>query len=160
MGTITAQMLVGNPHPNHGGITPSHYLFLSENSRPAWLLIGQNIFEEAGPVSPRKTWVPTVENMLEDALLMIAIHIGKDQEIITMASDFCGKAIPERIEMYKDFSDSQRSLLYQRCRQVSSFPKIILTVFMGSTIEKQLSVLEHYKMDTEVCKPIYSRLSS
>ena len=35
MATLTPQILVGIPHPNHGGINPSHFLFLSENNRPA-----------------------------------------------------------------------------------------------------------------------------
>lgn len=33
MATFTAQILVGSPHPNHGGINPTYSLFLSENSR-------------------------------------------------------------------------------------------------------------------------------
>ena len=31
MASLTAQLLIGSPHPNDGGIIPSHYLFLSEN---------------------------------------------------------------------------------------------------------------------------------
>ena len=46
MGTVTAQILIGSPHPNDGGIIPSHYLFLSENDRPSWSLVGANIFQE------------------------------------------------------------------------------------------------------------------
>ena len=38
MATITAHILVGSAHPNHGGILRTHSLFLSENSRPAWTL--------------------------------------------------------------------------------------------------------------------------
>lgn len=39
MAAYTAQALVGQAHPNHGGITPTHRLYLSENSRPAWILL-------------------------------------------------------------------------------------------------------------------------
>ena len=45
MGTVTAQILIGSPHPNDGGIIPSHYLFLSENDRPSWTLVRANIFQ-------------------------------------------------------------------------------------------------------------------
>jgi len=74
MATMTAQILVGRPHTNHDGINPTHYLFLSENSRPAWVLVSQNIFPKEQRDHSRITWIPTVENMLEDALLMIALH--------------------------------------------------------------------------------------
>ena len=39
MGTLTAQMLVGSPHPQFGGILPSHTLYLTKNDRPAWTLV-------------------------------------------------------------------------------------------------------------------------
>ena len=46
MSTITAQILVGSPHPNKDGIIPSNYLFLSENSAPGWVLVRENIDNE------------------------------------------------------------------------------------------------------------------
>ena len=33
MATLTAQILIGSEHPYHGGMGPSHQLFLSENDR-------------------------------------------------------------------------------------------------------------------------------
>ena len=71
MGTFTAQILVGTPDLYHGGIIPTHYLFLSENDRPAWIL-------EDKSGSQNVVWVPTIEDILEDALLMIAVHVCKD----------------------------------------------------------------------------------
>jgi len=160
MATLTAQILVGHPHPNHDGINPTHYVFLSENDRPAWVLVRQNIFEERGRGIGKITWIPTVENMLEDALLMIAIHVCKNHEVTELAKGFCAKIESERIEVYSDLEEPHRKQLYQRCREISGFPKIIVSVFKGSTIERQLPVLEQYKMDVEVCIPIYSRLYS
>lgn len=93
MATLTAQILVGSPHPNHDGLNPSHYLFLSENDRPAWVLVHQNIFEEQKTDVGKITWIPTVENMLEDALLMVAIYIQKNHEIIEMAKSFLARLI-------------------------------------------------------------------
>ena len=158
MATLTAQILVGRPHPNHDGINPTHYVFLSENDRPAWVLVHQNIFRERG--TGKIIWIPTVENMLEDALLMIAIHVCNNNELITIANTFSAKIDSDRMELYSELDETHRNQLYQKCRQVSGFPKIIISVFRGSTIEKQLSVLQQYKMDVEVCAPIYSRLYS
>jgi len=53
-----------------------HYLFLSENSRAAWILVPQNVFRGFQPVrGPKITWIPTVENILEDALLVMALYV-------------------------------------------------------------------------------------
>jgi hypothetical protein len=160
MGTLTAQILVGSPHVNHDGVQPKNYLFLSENSMPAWILIPQNVFGEH-ITTKRITWIPSVENMLEDAFLMIAVHIINNSEIIELAKSFYDKIQQtDRLELYECFNDSQRKQLYEKCRHISKFPKVIISVFRHSTIQKQLKVIEQYKMDVEVCCPIYSRLYS
>ncbi|WP_152555240.1 hypothetical protein [Desulfonatronum thiodismutans] len=65
-----------------------------------------------------------------------------------------------RLELYDSFDDTQRRELYEKCRQLATFPKIILSVFTGSTLTGQLGVIEKYDMDIEVCTPAYVRLSS
>jgi len=74
MASLIAQILIGCPHPNHDRINTTHYLFLSENDRPGWVLVDQNISQEDRSSLPKITWIPTVENMLEDALLMVSYH--------------------------------------------------------------------------------------
>ncbi len=160
MATLTAQILVGYPHPYHDGINPTHYLFLSENSKPAWILVRQNIFQERKDDIGKITWIPTIENMLEDALLMIAIHICKDNEVIDLARNFCNKIELHYLELYSNFKEFQLKKLYEKCRRIKNYPKIIISIFRGSTIERQISVLENYEMDVEVCRPVYSRLYS
>ena len=60
--------------------------------------------------------------------------------------------------MYSDTTESQRRQLYERCREIPRFPKIVISTFKGSSVGKrQLSLLENYTMDVEVCTPIYSR---
>jgi hypothetical protein len=61
-------MLIGSSHPNHGGIVPTHELHLSENSRPAWLLSPLG-----GHRADAIAWIPTVEDILEDGLLMAGL---------------------------------------------------------------------------------------
>ena len=160
MATLTAQILIGEPHPFKDGIIPSHYLFLSENSQPSWKLVKTNIYQVNNKKLPEIAWNPTVENMLEDGLLMVAIHIVKNKEIIKIAKDFSSKIDSQTLELYSDLNDKQRDILYEKCRELSVFPKLIISVFRSSTIEKQLAVLEKYKMEVEVCTPIYSRLYS
>jgi hypothetical protein len=160
MAALTARILVGSPHFYHDGINPTHYIYLSENSRPAWVLVNQNVFDEK-QLSPSKiTWIPTVEHMLEDALLMIAVHICKDRKIIEYAKGFNATIEKSRLEVHSDLKEAQREHLYAKCRAITDFPKVIISVFEGSTIETQLPVLDQYKMDVEVCRVSYSRLHS
>jgi hypothetical protein len=90
MGTYTAQVLIGTPHPNHGGIHPTHQLMLSENSRPAWILTSWENTEE------EKVWIPTIESMLEDGLLMIAFYLLKEREDNVLFRDFARKIKPKK----------------------------------------------------------------
>ena len=83
----------------------------------------------------------------------------KNQEILEIANDYSVKLESKRLELYSDLDEEQRNNLYQKCRDLSEFPKIIISVFRSSTIEKQITVLEKYKMEVEVCTPIYSRLN-
>ncbi len=163
MATLTAQILIGSPHPNDDGISPTHYLFLSENSRPAWVLVRQNVF----PMNPRNrrpfrkiTWIPTLEHMLEDALLMTAVHLLNHEELTQTAKGFCREIDAARVELYPALSAPQRDELYGKCKAISEWPKLVISVFRGSTIREQLPVLKEYKMDVEVCRPCFTRLYS
>lgn len=160
MATLTTQILIGKGHSNHDGINPSHYLFLSENSRPAWILLPENIFSQSNKKSQKITWIPTVDNMLEDAFLMIAIHIIKNQQIIDLGQSYSEKIESERLELYHDLNDSQRQELYTKCQEIANYPKLIISVFKDSTIQSQLSIINNYQMDVEVCCLKYSRLFS
>jgi len=49
---------------------------------------------------------------------------------------------------------------YIKSRDIENFPKLIISSFNGSSIERHLPVLVKYKMDVEVCRVDYSRLYS
>ncbi len=164
MGTMTAQILVGSAHPYHDGIDPTHYLFLSENSRPSWLLTSQNLFsndfDRHPPLRSPIVWIPTVSNMLEDALLMIAYYILRNPGVRALANSFTDMKRAQRRELYEMFTEEQREQLYQECRRIQNFPKLIVSVFHHSSIRSQVAVLEQYQMDFEVCVVCYSRMHS
>lgn len=98
--------------------------------------------------------------MLEDAFLMIALHVVKDLELVQLARSCSKAATSRRLELSDSFDDVQRRELYEKCRGLTTFPKIILLVFSGSSRSRQLGVIEKYGMDIEVCTPAYVRLSS
>jgi hypothetical protein len=160
MGTFTAQILVGDPHPNHGGISPSHQLLLSENDRPAWILFPLHFPAKTHLGDREIRWIPTIEGMLEDALLMIAVHVCRHGEILEFGRRFCSKLEFELFELDTDLNLGEREALYKHCRDTVAFPKLIMSVFKGSSVTSHLSVLENYSMDVEVCIPVYSRYFS
>lgn len=165
MGTLTAQILVGTSRPNHGGIAPSHYVFLYENSKPAWILTPQNVFTDLRPQKAsqgdrRITWIPTVEHMLEDALLMVALYVQRDEKVRSLAAVRIRGFEEDRIELYNATEPEDRQVLYQACRSIRFEPKIVLSVFDGSTIRRQVPVLKHYDIDSEVCISSYVRAYS
>jgi hypothetical protein len=158
LATITAHILIGSGHPHHDGIVSSHRLYFLENSRPSLVLLPDEVLGEAEPI--KVTWIPTLENTLEDALLMIAIHVLKDPDIVEMASNFLRSKDNNWVVLYEDISPQDLETLYQRCRNLKNTFKLVVTVLRGSNIEEQLQTLDQYNMDLEICRPNFVRLYS
>ncbi|MEB1808870.1 MAG: hypothetical protein LPK26_16540 [Bacillaceae bacterium] len=152
MGTFTAQLLVGHSHPNDGGIYGiTHTLHLSENSRPAWVL------QTAGDGRKNEiTWIPTLENMLDDALLMIGIYVLKDEALCKMIGCYFSNKQKNYIELY-DIEPIHLSEMRARCHELSSDLKIMISVFEGSTVQRQLHAISEYDFDFEVCLSVYQK---
>jgi len=103
MATFTAQILIGQKHSYDGGIlNMTHSLYLSENDRPAWLLTPTDIFSEDDERQPNIIWIPTLENMLEDALVMIGLYVFKDKHLFSLANQFFRNPKENFIELYND----------------------------------------------------------
>ncbi len=151
MGTITAQILVGMSDTWHSGINPIHQLFLSENDRPAWILTQIPLFAESDKEkSERITWIPTVEHMLEDGLLLAALHAVRDPELKQEADRIGKVASSKHLELYT-IAGADRDRLYERLREIKSEFNIVLSVFQGSHLMSQLNVLEDIPFKVEVC---------
>ena len=159
MATLTAQMLVGSAHPNHGGINPTHYLFLSENDRPVWILVPQNVLGRGEARSDRVVWIPTLEHMLDDAMLMVAVHVLGHENLARRLDSLVEPS--DRIVLY-DISEDDRQELYALSREAlsSGTLKIVLSVLTDSTVLRHVGTLADYAVDVEVCKPAFIRLSS
>lgn len=156
LGTYTASILVGKEHTFHGGIIPTHLLFLSENDVPAWILteIGDNRSLE------KIVWVPTLENMLEDALLMVAIYVLKDREVVGKVENcFKTSLYDHYIELYNHVEEEDRRKLYRLCKRIfrKYELKLTFTVMLGSYILNQIKVLENYPVECEVCITRFAR---
>jgi hypothetical protein len=112
MGTKTVQFLVGHSHMYEGGIIPSHQLFLSENGRSAWMLktleqMQESKEKEAKPI----VWVSTLEYMLEEALVLIMLHVLQDKEACGKARELLGWSKESYMELYA-YPEETRKQLY------------------------------------------------
>ena len=146
MGTLTANILVGQAHLNHGGINPDYQLFLRENDRPAWILT--TCFSET---QKKIIWIPTVKNMLEDALVMIAVFVIEDEGVIEKIG--LSLISHDQFQLY-DVSEPVRNELYKLAGEALARKniKLVISVFAGSTIIDQINALGRYKIDMEICK--------
>jgi hypothetical protein len=154
MATFTAQILIGQEHPCHGGITPTHTLFLFENSRPAWILSPAAIFPGSPPAQEdRVTWIPTLETTLEDGLLMLCLYVLKDSRVEAAAAELLEAGRAEPTELYRAVSRDELAHLHALCREVDMRCKLVVTVLAGSLLAGQLPALRHYRVKAEVCVP-------
>lgn len=153
MATYTGEVLVGNAHLHHGGILPEHRVYLSENSRLSLILRSEE--DTKGCI-----WIPTVENTIEDTLLMISAYILKDKNILKKM-DKCKIPMEQGFfELEEYLSEDELKELYNTNKKVlKTYPgfKIVLNALEGSTYLSQLKKLEEYDIDMEVCRTIYSK---
>ncbi|ETI70547.1 hypothetical protein [Neobacillus vireti] len=159
MATMTAQILVGSAHPYDGGINPDYYMFLSENGMARWTIVSENMSAKHIQSGDQRMaqWIPTIEFMLEDALLMIGIYILKDNALVNMTKQFFNEEIPRTADLNRDFPAKALEMMRKRTCELEFQYKMTLSVFKGSSILKQLKILEEYPMDVEVCVPVFLR---
>lgn len=150
MGSFTSIILTGSEHDYHGGILPTHYLFLSENSRPAWILVEQN-YNISRNKHEKIRWIPTVDNMLMDALLMVAIYVDKNKKMKELFRKLFNNPDSDYIQLYEDIKKEDLELLYEGCRNVEFKSKLVISVLQGSTITGQLDKLKSCKINYELC---------
>lgn len=160
MGTMTAQILIGKSHPNDGGIRPEWMVQLSENSRPHVMLHNNINYLARTNKSPSYfEWTPSVENGVEDILLMIALHVIKDKNILDFVSRRNPEILKNRVEVY-DIPDEVRESLYQLVRGVDGWPKLAVSIYFRCYLERQFSILEDMSVDHEICMSVRVREKS
>ena len=162
MATWTAQILVGNSHPNHGGITAGYQLFLSENDRPCWecFPIGPSPRGQVLKNEGHAVWVPPgSESILECGLLMVALHcldsvgpVTVNKELVSSAKSMSKKIMDKFVDM-SILTDKQFKELYDMAKKIkiNDSTKLIVTVLAGSSITGQIKELKKHKYDFEVC---------
>jgi hypothetical protein len=162
MGSMTAHVAIGSEDLYHGGLGPSHSMWLWENGRPAWLLHPAIPSPDLGDGRPEPMrLVPSrPEHILADGLLFAAVRAGQEEQLLLLAASLGLLALIE--DDFIDLSKHDLDLLERlrdELRQRGLRQKLVISVFGGSSLESQLPVLDDYPVDVEVCTVTYSRLS-
>lgn len=95
------------------------------------------------------TWIPTVENMLEDLLLMLGALSGAQPEVTEVLKPLIAGNL-RRVEVY-DLGESQRSGLYELSQKTPFRTKLVLTLLEDSTRVGQVDRICRYQIDCELC---------
>ena len=150
MKEMTASIIV---HSIEGGGLPPHILLLSETMRPRWILHPFDVYQQ-GYTGNRVVWMPTTENMLEDGLLLVTLHLLKDEKVVQMAKEYFKKDPAADIQMYDDIDPeglNEMRVFGRHCKKRCS---LLVSVLAGSYLMErpQLSVLKKYpNLDPIVC---------
>ncbi len=160
MGTMTAHVLIGDSHPNDGGIRPHWAVQLSENSRPH-LVLHNNVNYLAKPVKAPLyfEWTPSIENGVEDILTMIALHAIDDYPLKEKMTSLYPEIFKQRVHVYEIPGDI-RSELYQEIRNVTNWPKLVVSLYRGCYLENKIALLEELDIDFEICLSVRAREKS
>ena len=141
MATVTATIFVGKAHQNHGGINPTHLILLYENSRP--LLVLRDL-ENKEPI-----WriIPSLENLIEDIYLMVAMFVLYKIPPITTKNDES-----ELIEIY---NYEERNDLYEKSKIIIAEDgiKLVINILEGSHLLSLIDKMHTFPCDFEVTLP-------
>ena len=153
MAAITALVFVGYPRPNDGGLRPLVTIEYSEGDRPAFTFPRHT--SDRRDTSSRFVLIPSLENMLDDLLMMIAYREIQDPTVVKSLNSFCNENVEQigRLEVNEKLAPDQRTELFEHIKKITCFPKIGICLFNGSELLKTVGHIKDYKMEYEVCTP-------
>jgi hypothetical protein len=150
MATLTAQILVGTGHPYHDGINPTHALYLSENDRPAWILVDAGVIPHEDQHRQRIVWIPSADHIVDDGLALIAAHVLRSKEVLRALGD--PPPAGEPYALVEKFSDPELDAMREATREASfGNMKLVVTLLNESTINAHLETLASYPLESVVC---------
>lgn len=156
MATMTAQILVGSSHMYHGGITPTHTLYLSENDASAWILSKHELENSQGSF-PQKVWLcPPDEDLFSPAILMISVHVVGDRNVQAELESLDIDWRLARLDWYR-IGEEKRTQAYALAQKINLSAKLTVSIFRGSSLEQQITNFSQFTGEVEVCVPSFAR---
>ena len=151
MATTTSFILAGKSHPNDGGINIYHCIQLTEGSAPAYTMrawVEDELIYPDMAQDKTKVMIPTIENALDDLLLMIMVWAVKDMPEVHFS-------VNDRIEMYS-IAEAERLQLYALSKQLAAKTalKLVINIIDSKCLlnENQLARLVDYGIEYQVLK--------
>ncbi len=153
MGIYTAQILIGCGKMYDKGINPSHALFLHEDDQDvAWVLKKLDLQTDQTSASAQSAmqWTCSLDNLLDDAMLLIAIYVLKDDVTITLTKELTKSENLDKLNLKNDISSEDRQILYDLVMSISAEYTLTVTAFDFSLLKWQLSSLENYSAEKHI----------
>jgi hypothetical protein len=98
------------------------------------------------------SWWTAPEHVLDDALLMLAIHVQKDARLVALAREvFKDRPLESGLNLHSDREAFNLHSLYACCREMKWAFKIVLTALRGSAVIGALDQLKKYSIPSEIC---------
>lgn len=158
MSACTCYAMIGRASREGEGLRATHTIRLIEGSQPAWKLEIPALLEEGKPAR-EIMWIPSLEHMFEDLIVMFGIHLIKTPELLDVAAEAGVDLMGNRVTI-NGLPDELRKALYAAARAVDGDFKLALMIFEGSHLyrPRALSVLKEFVMDVEICRMTYKRV--
>ena len=150
MRETTAEIWIGKDQSTdwmgtQGGINASHLLLLRENSRPAWMLLPGNLYDSEPPlIKSSKVWNPTLENPVQDALLLFAVLGAKVPEVRAVFNEFEKSRVKSRIDLGAKFPRGVPKSVYRSSQRHLKGWHVIVSAGSYSLAFRDLEALSQY----------------
>lgn len=150
MGVYTAQILVGCGKTYDKGINPSHALFLYEEDTDVfWVIKELNLTSDPlkNKSDNKKQFTPSPDNLMDDAMLLIAMYVLEDSVVGTLAKELGKTKSTDDLDLKDGFTSQDKQVLYDLVMAISVEYTLSITVFESSLLKWQLSALEKYSCE-------------
>ena len=156
MSALTAQILVGQSHPNDGGVNPLYALYLHEGDKCAWSIHRLDL--EDSKCEKLAYWFCDPSQIMADALLLAAFYAGEKGAYSEQLLNVFPSAKTFRVGSF-ELSLLDRLELLDMVKKMP-MPKMNLSIFHGSSLAAQTSLLREFKFDCEICESKSYRITS